>query len=97
MNWPAFAMKVPGIIHMAVQIVDHFKAAGSDKKKAVMESIPTSIELAEFAAGKDLINDTVIQQLISAAVDAEAAALKARDALRQGILNKAPKTPTPTP
>ena len=95
MNWLAFAAKVPAIIHGAVQVVDHIKnAKGADKKRAVIDAIPTSIELVEFAAGRDLLNDLAIAQLVSAAVDAEAAALKARTALRDGLLAKAPASPT---
>ena len=94
MNWIAFALKVPALIQGGVSVVQHIKnAKGSEKKQAVLDSIPTSIELAEFAAGKDLLNDASIQVLISAAIDAEAAALKAREALKMGILAKAAPTP----
>lgn len=89
MDWIKFATKLPMIIHGAVSVVQHVKGAkGSEKKQAVLDSIPTSIELAEFAAGKDLLNDVVVAQLVSAAIDAEAAALKAREALKAGILAK---------
>lgn len=89
-NWGAIAMKLPVIISAGVAIVDKIKnAKGAEKKQAVIESIPTSIELIEFAAGKNILNDPAIMALVSAAVDAEAAALKARDALRIGLLTRA--------
>ena len=91
MNWAQFAIKIPAMVAGAVQIVNHIKnAKGSEKKQAVIDSIPTSIELVEFAAGRDLLNDPAIAVLVSAAIDAEAAALKAREALRMGILAAAP-------
>lgn len=94
MNWLAFAMKVPALISGGVQVVQHIKnAKGSEKKQAVVDSIPQSMELVEFAAGRDILNDPAIQQLVSAAIDAEAAALKAREALKMGILAKQPAPP----
>lgn len=91
MNWISLATKLPAVIHGAVTVVNSIKnAKGSEKKKAVIDAIPNAIELAEFASEKDLLNDAAVQMLISAAIDAEAAALKAREALRAGILAKAP-------
>lgn len=91
MNWIGLALKVPMIIQGAVSIVNSVKnASGKEKKAAVLAAIPNAVELAEFAAEKDLLNDDAIGQLISAAIDAEAAALKAREALKAGILAKAP-------
>lgn len=87
MNWAAFALKVPAIIQGAVSVVQHIKGAqGAEKKQAVIDSIPASIELIEFGAGKNVLNDPAIQELISAAIDAEAAAVKTRHALQAGIL-----------
>ncbi len=89
-NWGAIAVKLPTIISTAVSIVDHVKSAkGPEKKQAVLDAIPTSMELIEFAAGKDLLNDPAIMELVSAAIDAEAAVVKARGALRSGLLAKA--------
>lgn len=90
MDWLAFATKVPAIIKGAVEIIDHVKTSGAQKKIAVVQAIPSAIELAEFAAGRDLLHDPAIALLVSAAVDAEAAALKARKALQAGLLAKAP-------
>ena len=91
MDWLAFALKVPAIIRGAVEVVDHVKGAhGAEKKQAVLAAVPTLIDLAEFAASKDLLNDGAIQQLMGAVIDAEAAALKARHALRDGLLAKKP-------
>ena len=85
------ATKLPGIIAGAVHLVDDLKGfKGSDKKKQVIEKIiPEALDMIEAGAGKDLFNDPAIAQLISAYNDAEAAVLKARNALQQGILNKA--------
>ena len=87
------ATKLPGIIAGAVHLVDGVKGLnGADKKKQVLEKVvPDAIEMIEAGAGKDLFNDPAIMQLMSAYNDAEAAVLKAKDALRQGILNKADK------
>ena len=74
-----------------VQIAQRIKGAkGAEKKTAVRESLPHAIELIEFGAAKDLLNDEAIQMLIRASIDAEAAALKAREALRAGLLAKQP-------
>jgi hypothetical protein len=90
MDWVKFALKVPAVIAGAVQVMQQISAPGADKKKAVVDSLPTAIELVEFAAGKDVLNDPAVLQLVHAAVDAEAAAIKAREALKAGILAKAP-------
>ena len=96
MNWLTFALKVPALIQGGVEIVNSIKhAKGSEKKQKVLDSIASAIDLAEFAAGRDLLNDPAIAQLVSAAIDAEAAALKARDALREGLLARAAPTPPP--
>lgn len=90
MNWIGLATKLPALIHGAVEIAERIKGAkGRDKKAAVEQSIPHAVELIEFAAEKDLLNDEAIKQLISVSIDAEAAALRARDALKAGILAKA--------
>lgn len=91
MNWGAFALKVPALVMGAVEIAERIRdAKGRDKKAAVEQSIPNAIELIEFAAERDVLNDEAIKTLISASIDAEAAALKAREALRLGILAKQP-------
>ena len=95
-NWGALAMKLPVIISTMVGVVNHIKGAkGSEKKQAVLDAIPSSLELIEFAAGKNILNDPAILQLVGAAIDAEAAALKARDALRLGLLTRE-TAPNPT-
>ena len=91
MNWIAFATKLPVLIHGVVSVVQKIKGAtGAEKKQAVIDSIPESLGLVEFAAGKDILSDENIMKLVSAAIDAEAAALKAREALKAGLLAKAP-------
>jgi hypothetical protein len=70
-------------------IVQKIKGAkGDEKKAAVLEAIPESVALAEFGAGRDLLNDAVIRDLISTYIDAEKVAMKAREALKAGILAK---------
>ena len=96
MNWLQFALKLPMVIAGIMGIVQKVKdAKGPDKKAAVLAAVPESLALAEFAAGRDLLNDPVIAELVSVYIDAEKVAMKARDALKAGILAKA--TPTPVP
>lgn len=90
LNWAAFAMKLPMIISGTMAIVQKIKSAsGSEKKKAVIEAIPDSISLIEYAAEKNIINDPVVADLISVYIDAEKIALRAREALKAGILERA--------
>ena len=98
MNWILFATKLPLVVQGVMAIVQKIKGAkGAEKKAAVLAAIPESVALAEFVAGKDLLNDPVLADLLSVYIDAEAAALKARDALRLGILAKRPADQPPTP
>jgi hypothetical protein len=90
MNWLEFAVKVPAIISGAMLIADKFKVPGVDKHKAVVASIPEGLQLAELAAGKDLLQDEAIASLINNYIVAEAAAMKAKDTLKAGILAKKP-------
>lgn len=93
-NWITFALKLPAVIAGIMSIVQKVRgASGVDKKAAVLAAVPESLALLEFAAEKDVLNDASVQQLISVYIDAEAVALKARDALRAGILAKATITP----
>lgn len=90
MNWAGLAMKLPGVILGAMHIAEQVAAAkGPEKKAAVMEALPDSVHLIEFAAGKDVLNDAAVKELVSAVIDAEASAMKARAALQAGILAKA--------
>lgn len=92
MNWALLAIKLPGLIEASVKAVGHLKGKhGAEKKEAVLKSIPEFLEIGEYAVGKDLLNDAVVAGLISAYVDAEAAALKAKKALEAGILAKTPQ------
>lgn len=89
MNWMTFALKLPLIISGIMSVIEKVKGAkGAEKKAAVLEAIPESVSLIEFAAGRDLLNDPVIASLVSAFIDAEKIALVARDALKAGILAK---------
>lgn len=88
MNWIGFALKLPAVIGGIVGIVQKVKASGADKKAAVIAALPESIALAEFAAGRDLLNDPAVAELVSALIDAEAGVVKAREALKAGLLAK---------
>ena len=90
MNWMAFALKLPAVIGGIVGIVEKVKASGADKKAAVIAALPDSIALAEFAAGRDVFNDPAVAKLRDALIDAEAAVVKAREALKAGLLAKKP-------
>lgn len=84
------AMRIVGLLPTLVATVDKIKSAkGPEKKQAVIDSIDDFIQMAEVGYGKDFLNDPAILLLRDAAIDAEAAALKARDAYRLGLLNKA--------
>lgn len=97
MNWMQFALKLPMVVAGLMSIVQKIKSAsGAEKKAAVLESIPESIALIEFGAGRDLLRDEGIANLLSVYIDAEKIAMKAREALRAGILAKAPP-PAPVP
>lgn len=94
MNWMAFALKLPMVISGLMSIVQKVKdASGETKKQAVLDAIPDSISLVEFAAGRDLLKDETVAGLVSTYIDAEKIALKAREALKAGILAKAAATP----
>lgn len=86
MNWALFATKLPSVVQALVHLYGKVKVAGPDKKAALLDILPGSMELAEFAAGKDIFNDPEVMKLISALIDAEAAVLKAREAVKAGLL-----------
>ena len=91
MNWLNFVDKLPLLIKGTMIVVQKIKSAtGPEKKAAVLEAIPEAIALTEFGAGRDLVADEGIAALIGAYIDAEKAAMKAKDALKAGILAKAP-------
>lgn len=87
------AFKLPSIIAGAVSIQDNVKKAGKDKFTAVASQVDEAADLIEYAAGKDLFLNENLAALRDAAIEAEVAALKARNALRQGILNHAQALP----
>jgi len=84
------AGKLMVIIPSLVHIVEQIRGAGNGraKKEEVVRKIPELIELGEFAVDRDFLNDANVIELVSALVDAEAAVLKARAALRAGLVNK---------
>jgi hypothetical protein len=92
MNWLLFATKVPLVVTAIMQTVQAISQAGTGakKKEAVLAAVPESVQLAEFAIGRDLLNDDAVRDLLSAYIDAEKAAMKAKAALQAGILAKQP-------
>ena len=90
MSWVQFLIKLPVVIGGIVGIIEKVKASGPDKKAAVLDALPESVALAEFTLGRDLLNDPAIRPAIEAVVDAEAALLKARQALKAVLLTKQP-------
>lgn len=86
----AFAAKLPVVISGIMAIAEKFKVSGADKKAAVISAIPDSVALLEFGIGMDLLNDAEVAAAISALIDAEAAALKLRVALKAVLVRKAP-------
>lgn len=89
MNWLMLAAKIPAIVAGTMQIVGKIKGvSGAEKKAAVLAAVPESVSLIELGVGRDVFNDETIASLLSAFIDAEAAALKAREALKAGIMAK---------
>jgi hypothetical protein len=89
MNWLEFAAKIPLVVSGVMSIVHKVQGADAGAKvQAVIDSVPDSVSLAEFAAGKDLFNDAEIAALLKSLVEAEHAVADARAALKAGILNK---------
>lgn len=83
-------MRVVGLIPAFVAAVDKIKdAKGSEKKKAVIDSIDDFLAMAEAGIGKDVFNDPAILQLRDAVIEAEVALLRARDAYKLGLVNRA--------
>ncbi|HVI42772.1 MAG TPA: hypothetical protein VM577_19365 [Anaerovoracaceae bacterium] len=89
MNWFEFAGKVPLVVSGLMNIVHKVQGAEKGAKvQAVVDAVPDSIALVEFAAGKDVFNDPEIANLLKAVAEAEHAVAEARAALKAGILNK---------
>jgi hypothetical protein len=87
-----FVAKLPLVVFGLVGIVNKVKGADKGAKvDAVLQAIPESLSLAEFAAGKDLLNDTEVAGFLKALVDAEHAAQDARDALKAILVKKGSK------
>lgn len=78
------------IIPTLVRVIETIRGAGNGqaKKEEVIRQLPELISLGEFAFDRDLLNDANVMELVSALIDAEKAVLKAREALRAGIVNK---------
>ncbi len=90
MDYLKFAAKLPLVVAGISGIVNMVKGASdSDKKEAIRAAVESSVSLAEFVSEKDLLKDDKIQVLFSAYLDAEAAVNKARQALKEGIVNRA--------
>jgi hypothetical protein len=85
--------KLVVLVPAVVNIVEKIRGAGNGaaKKAEVIAQIPEVLRLTEYAADKDLFNEPAIAHLVDALLEAEVAAMKAREALKQGLLNKAPQ------
>ena len=54
------------------------RSGGKEKHAAVVASLPAAVELLEFGAGKDLLNDDTIMALRDEYIKAQALVLNAR-------------------
>lgn len=67
MNWSRFALSLPQLIGTVMTAVEAIKGAkGKQKEAAVLQTVKTGFETVELVAGKDLINDPALDELISA-------------------------------
>lgn len=85
LNWGAFALKLPALIMGLMDIVERVRgrSGGKEKHDAVVEALPDMVALAEFGAGKDLLNDPAIVALRDEYIRAQALVINARrEALR---------------
>jgi hypothetical protein len=81
-----FIMKLPVVISGIMGIVEKFRVPGADKKAVVLGAIPESLELVEFLADRNLLNDPVVKDLISAYIDAEAKVINIKNKLRDVLV-----------
>ena len=96
MNWLLLVSKLPLVISGTMAIIQKIRSAsGPEKKAAVLEAIPESVTLPDRGLSRDVLHDPVIADLISAYIDAEKVAMRARDALKAGLLVKAPPSAPP--
>lgn len=85
-----FVSKILPVVEGITAIVNRVKGASKeDKVSAVLNSIPDSVALAEYAAGKDLLNDAEVARLLAALVEAEHTVADARTALKNILVQKA--------
>jgi len=84
MNLAEFVTKLPAVIMGIMAIVERVRnAKGAEKHRAVVEALPESAALAEFATGRDLFNDETLAALRDEFIAAEALVLNARrDAMK---------------
>jgi len=87
-----YASKLPVVIFGIKGIIDRVKGASAeDKRRAIIESISDSVALAEFTAGKDLLQDAEVAKLLNALLEAEQVVADARAALKAMIIKKGPE------
>ena len=79
-NWGAFALKLPMLIGGLMDLSERFKGRGNgkDKHDAVVASLPEMIELLEFGAGRDVLNDAAIMALRDEYIAAQALVINAK-------------------
>ena len=67
MNWSHVITNLPHVIGVAMSAVERVKGAksGAEKEAAVIATTKDAIASAEILAGKDLINDAALNQLLA--------------------------------
>jgi hypothetical protein len=90
LGWINIVTRATLMIPTLVATVQKIKnAKGQEKHDAVAASVEDFLGASEFIAGKDLFNDANILKLRDEAIAAEKAALRAREAFKAGLINKA--------
>lgn len=74
MNWNNVALNLPQIIGMAMSVAQEIKGAhGKDKEAAVIKGVKTGLSVANEVSGREVINDAVFDDLLSAYIQARVA------------------------
>lgn len=75
MNWNRVLMSVPNIIGFTMQTVEAVKGAksGKEKEAAVITAVKEGLPVVEGVAGKDLVNDPALDQLLKSYISARVA------------------------
>lgn len=73
--WNRILINLPTLIGAAMQTAELIKSAhgGKEKEAAVISAVKANMPLAEIVAGRDLVNDPALDQLLSAYIQARVA------------------------